>query len=259
MLPLLAAAIPMAVGAVSNWLGGERANAANAREADKNRAFQERMSNTSYQRAAADITAAGGNPAFAMSHGGASSPTGATAAPMQNSAAGAVNAAASFAEAMSRVRNTDAQTNQLNLESAARLAEVEARANAMSNTDARAQKLFRWDEIAAKGRAEQERAGGIAANYRLPYVEEREQALLAEIRQSIATSAANAREAASRTEMNRLELPGMRNRAASENTWWAQKIRPYENDARTAAQIFSDITSRVRINNTRNFTVNPRR
>lgn len=47
----------------------------NSAEAQKNRDFQERMSNTSYQRAVADLKSAGFNPALIVGQGGASSPT----------------------------------------------------------------------------------------------------------------------------------------------------------------------------------------
>lgn len=66
-------------GAAVSYLGANSANAANARLARDQMAFQERMSNTSYQRAVADMKKAGINPMAAFSQGGASSPPGSTA------------------------------------------------------------------------------------------------------------------------------------------------------------------------------------
>lgn len=51
----------------------------NAREAQLNRDFQERMSNTQYQRAFKDLESAGLNPYLAYSQGGAGTPSGSVA------------------------------------------------------------------------------------------------------------------------------------------------------------------------------------
>lgn len=54
-------------------------NAFNAAEAQKQRDWEQEMSNTAYQRAASDMKAAGFNPALMFQQGGASTPSGSSA------------------------------------------------------------------------------------------------------------------------------------------------------------------------------------
>lgn len=61
---------------LTNKAGQAEANEANLAEAQRNRDFQERMSNTAYQRAMVDMKTAGLNPMLAYSQGGASVPSG---------------------------------------------------------------------------------------------------------------------------------------------------------------------------------------
>lgn len=69
----------------------DKANAANIAQADINRRFQENMSNTAYQRAMADMRAAGLNPTLAFSQGGASTPSGSVANVSPASSTGAAD------------------------------------------------------------------------------------------------------------------------------------------------------------------------
>lgn len=88
------------IDAAANFVGGVLQRKQDKAEASRNRFFQEHMSSTSYQRAVADMRAAGLNPMLAYQQGGASSPSGAMAA-----------AAPNLGEAITRGRQAEQQRN----------------------------------------------------------------------------------------------------------------------------------------------------
>lgn len=143
--------IGAAVSGGSSLLGGmmsndrtdarqQQAQAFNAQEAQTNRDFQERMSNTSYQRSMADMKAAGLNPILAYQKGGASSPTGSMAstsfAPATDTITPAVNSAVQAGRAVAEVDNMKATNANLKLDAANKWVENNKLRSEVNRTDA---------------------------------------------------------------------------------------------------------------------------
>ena len=105
------------IGAGASLLGGMSRNKAAKAASARQMAFQQDMSNTSYQRGMADMKKAGLNPILAGKVGGASTPTGSTYNP-ENVATNAVNSYLQTQQNEANVANTKAMTDKIKAETA---------------------------------------------------------------------------------------------------------------------------------------------
>lgn len=133
-MPPLTLAGASLIGGGLSFLGGIGSNRTSKKMAREQMAFQERMSNTAYQRSMADMRRAGLNPMLAYQKGGASTPSGAQPN-IRNPLEGAPQAASAYVAAKTataNIKNIEANTA---LQKTQALTEAEKAAQVRAQTE----------------------------------------------------------------------------------------------------------------------------
>lgn len=246
----IASVASWAVPAIMSYIGSQQQNSANQSNVEAQMAFQQRMSNTAYQRATADMEAAGLNPMLAYSQGGASVPTG-NVADVQNALGNAANSAVSGYSSYQSAQLAKEQLNtQQSMQVVNRAVATKTAAEADLATASAAEVRARTANYPGQLMEILARVDQIASQSKLNAAQTdlvKKQVINAVLSgQQIQADTANAQVNHALKQLDltlgRSQIPKAFNEEAKASNWWGRHISPYLGDVFTGSSAFSHLS-----------------